>query len=670
MVPQFYDLNLAVSFESFTFTGRVDIAIDVKEATKQILLNAHQLEVFNATIGDKTKSAAVSFDVEQQLLILDFADPIPTGRHNLIIEYKGILNDELAGFYRTKEIIDGKTNWALVTQFEACDARRALPCWDEPDRKARFQLTMTAPSSKQVLSNTHVISTVTNEDGTSTTQFDKTPVMSTYLLAFIVGNYDQISEDVDGVKVSVYTPLGQSHLGQFSLYCAIKSLRFFVDYFAIPYPLTKLDMVAVPDFAAGAMENWGLVTYRSTKILSEENASFEQKKSNARTIAHEIAHHWFGNLVTMEWWTHLWLNEGFARFCEHIAVDSIFPEWKVWDHFMKDVLELAMSLDALDSSHPIEIPVQHPSEIDEIFDAISYAKGGSVIRMLQLWIGEENFRKGLQQYLTKFAYSNALTEDLWAELGKASGFPVHDVMSCWTSTMGFPMISVEIAKWEGRKLTLKLSQSKFANGDTQTTWKIPVSYITQSNQTHTIFIMDNQEMELNVDLEKGEWIKFNSNGVGFYRVNYSGELKQSLHDSLSTLDTRNRFNFLADLDAFSRWRIVPVVEYLNAISALNNETNYIILDGIASGLAKINKFKQKLGFEEKFKEFRRNLFAPAYSSMTFGEEKDVTDGLLQALLIGILGNSDHEQTVKYAAEQYQRMVTDISSVKVSCDFVS
>ena len=581
---------------------------------------------------------------------------------------KGILNDELAGFYRTKEVVNGETKWALVTQFEACDARRALPCWDEPDRKAQFQVTMTAPSDKMVLSNTHVINTVVNDDHTTTTQFDKTPIMSTYLLAFIVGNYDQISEDVDGVKVSVYTPIGQSHLGKFSLHCAVSSLRFFVDYFAIPYPLTKLDMVAVPDFAAGAMENWGLVTYRSTKILSEENASFEQKKSNARTIAHEIAHHWFGNLVTMEWWTHLWLNEGFARFCEHIAVDSIFPEWKVWDHFMKDVLELAMSLDALDSSHPIEIPVQHPSEIDEIFDAISYAKGGSVIRMLQLWIGEDNFRSGLQQYLKKFAYSNALTEDLWDELGKASGFPVHDVMSCWTSKMGFPLISVDIVSWEGSKITLKLSQSKFANGDTSTQWKIPVSYITQSNQTHTAFIMDSQTMEITLDLKQGEWVKFNSNGVGFYRVKYTQQLNQLLHDSLSRLDTRNRFNFLADLDAFAKWNLIPAVDYLKAISELKNETNYIILDGITSGLAKINKFKTKLGIEDKFKQFRCGFFSPAYESVGYEAENDVTDGLLQALLVQILGNSNHVETLDYANAQFTKMTDDLSSVKVNSMF--
>ena len=459
-------------------------------------------------------------------------------------------------------------------------------------------------------------------------------------------------------------------MGKFSLFCAVKSLRFFVDYFNIPYPLTKLDMVAVPDFAAGAMENWGLVTYRSTKILSEENASFEQKKSNARTIAHEIAHHWFGNLVTMEWWTHLWLNEGFARFCEHIAVDAIFPEWKVWDHFMKDVLELAMGLDALDSSHPIEIAVGHPSEVDEIFDAISYAKGGSVIRMLQLWIGEENFRNGLQQYLTKYAYSNALTEDLWEELGKASGFPVQDVMSCWTSKMGFPLITADIVSWENSKLTVKLSQSKFANGNTDVTWKIPVSYMTQQNQTNTKFIMESQSTEIVVDLPQGNWLKFNSDGVGFYRVKYSKDLEEALLANLGSMDTRNKFNFLADLAAFTKWNLAPVTAYLDAVSALNNETNYIILDGVSDGLAKLTRFNKKLGIEEKYKEFRRKVFTPAYAKIGYGTQNEITDGLLQALLIAVLGNSDHQETVEYTKTQFSKMVDDLSSVKVCNCFVT
>ena len=287
------------------------------------------LRYYSATVDGQT--ASVSLDIDQQKLRLELTDNISEGNHEIFIEYEGTLNDELAGFYRTKEVdSSGNIKWSLVTQFEACDARRALPCWDEPDRKAKYEVKLTIPESKIALSNTNIAGIEKHDNGTVTCSFEPTPIMSSYLLAFVVGEYDFIEDTAKGITIRVYTPPGQTHLGKFSLYCAVKSLEFFIDYFGIDYPLPKLDMIAVPDFAAGAMENWGLVTYRSTKILSEENASFAQKKSNARTIAHEIAHQWFGNLVTMEWWTHLWLNEGFARFCEHIACDAIFPEWHVW----------------------------------------------------------------------------------------------------------------------------------------------------------------------------------------------------------------------------------------------------------------------------------------------------------------------------------------------------
>lgn len=275
-------------------------------------------------------------------------------------------------------------------------------------------------------------------------KFDKTPIMSTYLVAVVVGEYDFVEgKSSDGVLVRVYTPKGKKEQGQFALEVATKVLPYYNKYFNIAYPLPKMDLIAIADFSAGAMENWGLVTYRETCLLVDpQNTSTVRKQWIALIVGHELAHQWFGNLVTMEWWTHLWLNEGYASFVEFLCVAHLFPEYDIWTQFVTDTYIKALELDALKNSHPIEVPVGHPSEIDEIFDDISYNKGASVIRMLHSYIGDEDFRKGMSLYLNRHSYSNALTEDLWAALEEASSKPVGDVMSTWTKQQGFPVLKV------------------------------------------------------------------------------------------------------------------------------------------------------------------------------------------------------------------------------------
>nr|CAB3504785.1 unnamed protein product [Digitaria exilis] len=389
------------------------IAVAVSAPTRFLVLNAAELDVdrasilFQARIGGPTRARGglVPTDVaqfeEDEILVLGFDRELSVGEGLLTMDFTGTLNDEMRGFYRSKYVYNGESRNMAVTQFEAADARRCFPCWDDPAVKAKFKLTLEVPSDLLALSNMPVVKETVNGP-IKTVYYEESPLMSTYLVAIVVGLFDYIeSSTSEGTKVRVYTQVGKTSHGKFALDVAMKSLdlykeitngNFLPSYFATPYPLPKLDMIAIPDFATGAMENYGLVTYRDTALLYDELlSSASSKQQVAITVAHELAHQWFGNLVTMEWWTHLWLNEGFASWVSYLAVDSFFPEWNNWTQFL-DEMTSGLKLDALAESHPIEVEVNHASEIDAIFDSISYDKGASVIRMLQSYLGTEPFQ--------------------------------------------------------------------------------------------------------------------------------------------------------------------------------------------------------------------------------------------------------------------------------------
>ncbi|KAG8229240.1 hypothetical protein J437_LFUL007926, partial [Ladona fulva] len=496
VVPRHYELLLQPNLKTFVFQGRETVNLQVNENTDKIILNSLDLEIRNVEFacgdGRVLKPANVALSADDETLTLTFPEVLPTGDGKLSISFTGELNDKMKGFYRSKYTSpSGEECYAGVTQFEATDARRCFPCWDEPALKATFDISLRVPKMKVALSNMPVKSErdlsvdeanelvdgakggggESENDPLREIHFLRTPVMSTYLVAVVVGEFDKVeATSRDGVLVRVYTPVGKAEQGQFALDVAAKVLPYYKDYFQIAYPLPKIDLIAIADFSAGAMENWGLVTYRETCLLVDpENTSAVRKQWIALVVGHELAHQWFGNLVTMEWWTHLWLNEGYASFVEFLCVEHLFPEFDIWTQFVTDTYIRALELDCLKNSHPIEVPVGHPSEIDEIFDDISYNKGASVIRMLHRYIGDEDFRRGMNTYLTRHQYGNTFTEDLWAALEEASNKPVGAVMSTWTKQMGFPTVKVVEQKQEGdNQRRLKVMQHKFcADGSTQ-----------------------------------------------------------------------------------------------------------------------------------------------------------------------------------------------------------
>ncbi|XP_023932531.1 puromycin-sensitive aminopeptidase, partial [Lingula anatina] len=591
------------------------------------------------------------------------------GPGKLHFSFTGILNDKMRGFYRSKYTHpNGETRHGAVTQFEATDARRAFPCWDEPAVKATFDVTLVVPKDRVALSNMPVESETALESDSNlkVLKYGRTPVMSTYLLAFVVGEFDYVeAKDADNVLVRVYTPLGKKEQGQFALEVSCKTLPFYKNYFKLGYPLPKIDLIAIPDFALGAMENWGLVTYRETALLVDpENSSSSAKQWVALVVGHELAHQWFGNLVTMEWWTHLWLNEGFASFIEYLCVDHCFPEYDIWNQFASTDFTRALELDALKNSHAIEVPVGHPSEIDEIFDAISYSKGASVIRMLHDYIGDESFKKGLSDYLTKFSHKNTFTEDLWASLEQASGKPVAAIMNTWTKQMGFPVLKVS-DKQEGSNRVLTITQEKFCadgKGDANDSslWKVPVKICTASSPSIPVKILLLEEKSATVVLENvkpEDWVKVNPGSVAFYRTQYSTTMLEALLPGIRShaLSPRDRLGLQNDLFALAMAGTISAVDVFKVLPAFETEDNYTVWSDLATNLANMAVPLQYTDFFDSFKAFGCKLFDKIAQKLGWDPKPKEShlDAMLRGLVLGRLGTYGHEATVAEARKRFQ-----------------
>ncbi|KAM3257099.1 hypothetical protein ACQJBY_049440 [Aegilops geniculata] len=501
----------------------------------------------------------------------------------------------LISFDCSKYQYKGKERNMAVTQFESVDARRCFPCWDEPAFKAKFKLTLEVPSELVALSNMPV-GNATFAGPIKTVRYLESPPMSTYLVAIVVGLFEYVEGmTTKGTRVCVYTQIGKSNQGKFALDVGVKSLNLYKDYFDTPFPLPKLDMVAIPDFAAGAMENYGLVTYREVALLfDDKSSSASSRQSVAITVAHELAHQWFGNLVTMEWWTHLWLNEGFATWVSHLAVDSFFPQWNIWTQFL-DSTTTALRLDSLEASHPIEVEIHHASEVDQIFDAISYDKGASVIRMLQSYLGAERFQKAMASYMKKYAFSNAKTEDLWAVLEKETGEPVKDLMTIWTKQKGYPVIN---AKIKGNDIEIEQAQFLLDGSSGSGMWIVPITSGCGAYDTQKKFLLKLKRDKMVIGSQCGDrkkggnfWTKLNINGTGFYRVKYDDELAAALQNALETkkLSLMDKIGTVDDLYALSIARQKTFASLLHLLYGYRGEADYSVLSHINTVTTSIAK---------------------------------------------------------------------------------
>lgn len=687
VLPVNYALQFKPDLTNFTFAGSEDISVQVKNPTKEIRINSAEIDItsvqFSSSQQTVTENIGVAYNVEDELVTLTFPEELQVGDANLKIAFNGILNDKMKGFYRSKyKTPDGQDRYGGVTQFEPTDARRAFPCWDEPAIKATFDVTLTVPEDRVVLSNMTVkTESAASDAGWKVVSFNRSPIMSTYLLAFVVGEYDFVEDtDADGVKVRVYTPVGKKDQGTFALEVAVKTLPFYRQYFNIAYPLPKIDLIAIADFAAGAMENWGLVTYRETALLiDKENSSSATRQYVALVVGHELAHQWFGNLVTMEWWTHLWLNEGFASWIEYLCVDHCFPQYDIWTQFATSDFTRALELDALRNSHPIEVAVGHPSEVDEIFDAISYSKGASVIRMLHDYIGDEDYRKGMNSYLTKHQYNNTFTEDLWEALGSASGKPVNKIMSTWTKQMGYPVLKVS-QEVNGTTRMLKIQQEKFCadgkqvEGSEKQLWLVPVSITTASSPDKAVhrFVLDQHEVAISLEnINPSDWVKLNLGGIGFYRTQYSSDMFDAILPGVSSkaLPPRDRLGLQNDVFALARAGVLSTVDFLKLAQAFANETDYTVWSDLCAGLGSVWNLIEYTDKESSFKTFLIKLFSTIASKLGWDshEGESPLDAMLRGLVLKHLGMCDDDATL---AQARQRFNSHINGHHIAADLRS
>ena len=569
VLPHHYRLTLVPDLGAATFTGEVSIDVSVEEATPSIVLNAAELTIESVTLssgGAAPVHGTATLDATEERAVLDFGGPVPVGPATLHLTFAGILNDKLHGFYRsTFTDQTGVERVIATTQMESTDARRAFPCFDEPAFKATFEITLVVDHDLNAYSNSPVLDETVEPDGRRRVHFSPTMVMSTYLVAFVVGPLEHTDPvDVDGVPLRVVHPLGKGHLTSFALDVGAHALRFFADYFGIAYPAEKLDMVAIPDFAAGAMENLGCVTYRESALLVDPaTAARVELERVADVVCHEIAHMWFGDLVTMKWWNGIWLNEAFATFMEVLAVDAYRPEWQRWVSFGVE-REAAMAVDGLHSTRPVEFPVGRPEEAEGMFDVLTYQKGGSVLRMLEQFIGPDVFREGIHDYLVAHAYGNTETHDLWDALEGASGRPVATIMDTWINQGGYPLLTVGS---DGSIAQQPFSYSGDPAGAIGSRWQIPVLHRWLGAEDDWIDTGLLTAGRGHVDGGTGELL-VNAGGSGYYRVAYGPDAVARLAGRLDELTPLERYNLVSDTWAATLAGKAHVADLLRLARAL------------------------------------------------------------------------------------------------------
>ena len=679
VVPSRYELVLEPDLQAFTFSGSQRVEVEVTETTTKVVLNSIELDITSAALvqGERRLEATIALDEETERATLTLAKAAEPGQWVLEASFTGILNDKLHGFYRstyTPFATGGGTDDAgterviATTQFEATDARRAFPCWDEPDFKATFAVTLVVDEGLAAISNGALVSDEPTGDGRRRVTFTETMRMSTYLVAFVVGPLEHTDPvDVDGTPLRVACVPGRAHMAPFALEIGAHSLRYFTEYFGIPYPGDKLDLIALPDFAFGAMENLGAVTFRETALLvdSETGSRLEHERV-ADVVAHEIAHMWFGDLVTMKWWNGIWLNEAFATFMELKCVEAFRPEWERWVSFATS-RGSAMGTDSTSATRPVEFPVVKPSDADGMFDTLTYQKGAGVVRMLEQYLGEDDFRTGIRRYMERHSYGNTETTDLWDAIEEATSEPVRSVMDSWIFQGGLPVLSVE-ATADGTGVVLSQRRFRYTQSaeDEQVRWQVPVLLRASAGgttQTQRLILSD---AATTVDLGgKVDWVVANAGGWGFYRSRYSADLLRRLTaDRSAGLDAIERFNLVHDTWHSVLAGMSPVDDFIELVAPMPDETDPSVWAAMLGPLGLLSRMlpeDQRSGLEA----FVRRLARPAFDRVgwdaTPGEpEKTAT---LRGLLFAGLGVTGADDEVRdRAVEMHGRYLEDRSAV--------
>lgn len=645
VTPSKYDVQLLVDMTTFAYSGVVTIDLDVNTATETLVLHSVGLSFDSVTLTQGAATVPIlrtSAMSEYEFAVFSLASQLSVGTATLVIAFSGIVAEDLHGFYRSSYTVNGTTYWMATTQFEATDARRAFPCFDEPAMKANFTISIQAPSAMTVLSNMPESSAVAGSvAGTTMRHFATSPKMSTYLVAFVISNFQAISTTTArGLPVRVFArPEVVVEQGAFALEAAANITTFFEQFTNINFALPKLDLIAIPDFSAGAMENWGLITYRETALLVTPDSGPRDVQRVAVVVAHELAHQWFGDLVTMAWWSDLWLNEGFASYMEYVGTAQFRPSYQMWEQFISADFLPALHTDSLASSRAIHANVESPGAIDEMFDTITYSKGGSVLRMIASFLGDTTWRDGLRHYLSVNAYANAVPDTLWAAQQAVSGLDVPTYMRNWIYEPGYPVVRATLS---GTDLTV--SQERFylfGNGTSSsaaTTWWVPLTYKTQAapaSSTSVPFSTASSTVSVGAT---GGWIKLNVGATGFYRVLYDTSMWTMLKSGVTakTIDSAGRAELVSDAFNLANADLMLPSTALDFVTALQTEDSYIVWQAALGGLSTISLLLDEQPAYNDFRMFVLNVTATLVSTTTWASTASDThlSALLRSLALG------------------------------------
>jgi aminopeptidase N len=650
--PKHYTLRVNLEREQRHFSGTVTIQGTVSEGADAVWLHAHKLHITEATIDGK--SATFEHGDADSLSIT--TEGLQPGDHEVVVSFEGKITNPMHGLYPCYFKLDGKDEELLATQFESHHAREVFPCVDEPEAKATFDLTLESETDINVVSNTPV-KEQTEQDDKLVTSFETTPVMSTYLLAWVAGKLDyKEATTKDGVVVRTYATRGKGNQLDYALKAAVESLETYNDYFGVPYPLPKADLVALPDFSSGAMENWGITTYRESVMLVDEHSSTRTKQYVVMVIAHELAHQWFGDLVTMKWWNDLWLNESFANWMEYYVTDKLHPEWEMMTQYFDDETTYAIEQDSLSNVQKIQQEVHSAEEIQTLFDpAIVYAKGGSLINMLHTYLGPDMFRKGLQLYFERHKYGNTEAADLWKAWGEASGRDVMGFMQPWITQAGLPVITVG----EGDH-TVELHQRRFfsnpkeAGGNDQTVWPVPLL----SNGQLSEELLDQRTST--VELKPTDTpLLLNQGRTGYYLTMYSTEHVEKLAAAVrdGKLSIVDRLGLLTDSLSLSEAALQPYLASLKLLDSYRHEDSYPVWGAITSHLGTLKMFADD--DEELLAKLRgliRDLVIDQHNRLGWDpiNGESYFDGLLRPLLIAHMAYSEDEPTITKLRDMFDK----------------
>ncbi|XP_015705151.1 endoplasmic reticulum aminopeptidase 1 [Coturnix japonica] len=715
VVPLHYHLLIHPNLTTFTFTGTVAIDIAVTQPTKAVVLHSKRLRITRAAIEAGARSTCTVRDVRvlqhpalEQLALLA-AEPLCAGHNYTVsIQYSANLSDSFSGFYKsTYRTQEGELRVLASTHFEPTSARMAFPCFDEPAFKARFSIKIRREPNHLALSNMPLVKSMNIASGLVEDHFDTSVKMSTYLVAFIVSDFKSISKVTShGVKISIYTVPEKIDQAHYALDAAVKLLDFYEDYFSIPYPLPKQDLAAIPDFQSGAMENWGLTTYRESALLYDpEKSSASSRLWITMIIAHELAHQWFGNLVTMEWWNDLWLNEGFAKFMELLSVNVTHPELGVEDYFLRRCFD-AMEVDALNSSHPVSTPVEDPAQILEMFDEVSYEKGSCILNMLRDFLTADVFKAGLVQYLQKYSYQNTKNEDLWDSLTnicptvgtenselQGDGFcrrnqqsssnthwtkeslDVKAMMDTWTLQKGFPLVTVTV---RGRNVHLQQEHYKKGVDSLSPTengylWHIPLTYITSRSHTVERFLM-RTKTDVIILPEEAEWVKFNVDMNGYYIVHYEDDgwdrLINLLRENHTMISSNDRASLINNIFQLVRIKKLPISKAFDLTLYMKRETQIMpILQGM-NELVPIYKLMERRDMddtEKQLKDYIVSLFKDLIDKQLWSDEGSVSERMLRQSLLTFACVRRYQPCVDKAEEYFSKWQKSNGTLRLPAD---